>query len=290
MPGKDLGAQLEPEPEPSDGAPAAKPKLVVVVGGPGSGKKTSCKRLVDELHDEYGVVNFSIGDLLRNAIVEGHADSEEIERAMIKGEPVRDAIVMKVMLEAIDPNHAPEGRCIVLDGLPGSVEQAQLLEETIGKPDAVLIFMCPEDVMIERVLSRGIAGGRKDDQNMSVLSRMARYNRFIADLMDRYSSLIKYVDASGGVDEAYDEFNRAFRTIKAVQTTRANRKRMKSQSRVFRSEKDVRALWDEIDEDRSGSLEMAEVQRLSHRLHLPLTHLELVDAMKKMDADGSGGK
>ena len=82
-------------------SPAAKPKLVAVVGGPGSGKVTLCERLVDELHAEYGVVHFSIGDLLRHAVTEGDEHSEEIEAVMIKGEPVRDEIVMKVMLASL---------------------------------------------------------------------------------------------------------------------------------------------------------------------------------------------
>ena len=51
---------------------------------------------------------------------------------------------------------------------------------------------------------------------------------------------------------------------------------------------DAQAAFTLIDADGSGSLDMKEVQRLSHRLHMPLTHSELRDAMKQMDADGSG--
>eukprot|EP01045_Picozoa_sp_COSAG04_P039825 COSAG04_NODE_11349_length_715_cov_0.748377_2_plen_99_part_01 len=56
----------------------------------------------------------------------------------------------------------------------------------------------------------------------------------------------------------------------------------------IKTDKDLLELCNEIDADGSGSLDMQEVQRLSHRLHMPLTHSELRDAMKQMDADGSG--
>jgi adenylate kinase family enzyme len=69
------------------------------------------------------VVHFSVGDLLRHAVENGHEDSAEIERAMVRGEPVRDAIVLQVLLEAIDPTHAPEGRSVLLEGFPCSHEQ-----------------------------------------------------------------------------------------------------------------------------------------------------------------------
>lgn len=264
------------------------PRLVCVLGGPGAGKMTLCERLVDELHAEYGVVHFSTGDLLRHAVESGHPYSAEIERAMVRGEPVRDAIVVEEMLKAIDPDHAPEGRCVLLEGFPGSTLQAEMLEQTVGKPDAVLMCQCPEDEMIERVLERGRTRGRKDDQNMSVLSRISRFNRFVVDLTDTYRDIIKPVDASGTRDEAYAQFNLAFRTIKSVQSARQSRKLMKTQSLRIKTDSEIRALWDELDGDGSGTMEMAEIQRLSHRLHMPLTHSELVEAMRKMDSDGSG--
>lgn len=288
-PSEELGAHPEALPTPhAEEGQVAKPKLVCVLGGPGSGKATQCERLVDELHAEYGVVHFSTGDLLRHAVEDGHEDSAEIERAMVRGEPVRDAIILQLMLKAIDPDHAPEGRCVLLEGFPGSSMQAQMLEETFGKPDAVLLFQCPEAAMIERVIERGRTRGRKDDQNMSVLSRISRFNRFMVDLTDIYRDIVKPVDAGGSRDQTYLEFNQAFRTIKAVQSARQNRKLMKTRSLRIKTDTEIRALWDELDEDGSGTMEMEEIQRLSHRLHMPLTHTELVEAMRKMDADGSG--
>eukprot|EP01043_Picozoa_sp_COSAG02_P011430 COSAG02_NODE_420_length_22610_cov_22.488694_13_plen_919_part_00 len=292
-PSEELGEHPEALPTPQQGqqegeAGAGHPRLVWVLGGPGAGKMTLCERLVDELHAEYGVVHFSSGALLRHAVESGHDDSAEIERAMVRGEPVRDAIVVQEMLKAIDPEHAPEGRCVLLEGFPGSTLQAQMLQETVGKPDAVLLCQCPEDEMIERVLERGRTRGRKDDQNMSVLSRISSFNRFIVDLTDTYRDIIKPVDTSGTREEAYAQFNHAFRTLKSVQSTRASRKLLKSRSLRIKTDSEIRALWDELDEDGSGTMEMVEIQRLSHRLHMPLTHTELVEAMRIMDSDGSG--
>ena len=173
--------ELEPEPEaaaepaspgasPSGSPRRTGPRLVIVAGGPGSGKKTQCERLADDLREEYGLVHFSMGELLRAAIESGHEDAAKISKAMIAGDLVPDAIVTKVLLDAIDPSHAPVGRTVILDGFPSNVAQADLLESQIGAPDALIVFHCPEDVMIERVLGRGKKSHRKDDQNMSVLS------------------------------------------------------------------------------------------------------------------------
>ena len=93
---------------------------------------------------------------------------------------------------------------------------------------------------------------------------------------------------SGTVEGAYAELLSEFRSVHAVQWARRDRHLMKSTSMRIKTDKDLLELWNEIDADGSGSLDMQEVQRLSHRLHMPLTHSELRDAMKQMDADGSG--
>ena len=287
--------ELEPEPEAAaePASPGASPRrtgprLVIVAGGPGSGKKTQCARLADDLREEYGLVHFSMGELLRSAIESGHEDAAKISKAMIAGDLVPDTIVTKVLLDAIDPSHAPVGRTVILDGFPSNVAQADLLESQIGAPDALIVFHCPEDVMIERVLGRGKKSHRKDDQNMSVLSRISHFNRFCPILVERYEDIIKHVDGSGTVEGAYAELLSEFRSVHAVQWARRDRHLMKSTSMRIKTDKDLLELWNEIDADGSGSLDMQEVQRLSHRLHMPLTHSELRDAMQQMDADGSG--
>ena len=45
----------------SASSPSQRPKVIFVMGGPGSGKGTQCDKIVDE----YGVKHLSTGDLLR---------------------------------------------------------------------------------------------------------------------------------------------------------------------------------------------------------------------------------
>ena len=44
-----------------DNKPSNKPVIILVMGGPASGKGTYCKKLADQ----YGMVHLSIGDILR---------------------------------------------------------------------------------------------------------------------------------------------------------------------------------------------------------------------------------
>jgi adenylate kinase len=73
----------------------------------------------------------------------------------------------------------------------------EILADLGAKLDAVLSFVVDEDVVVERMLSRG----RADDKEDVIRNRLNVYRDETAPLLDHYSDQILSVDAMGEVDE-----------------------------------------------------------------------------------------
>ncbi len=124
---------------------------VVLLGAPGAGKGTHCKRIVDE----FGVVQLSSGDILRK---ERSANSELGQKAqgyMDSGQLVPDDLIVEMMAKALA--EAPEAG-YVLDGFPRTVNQAQELDKALSisgsKVDAVINLIVDDSVIMERMTGR----------------------------------------------------------------------------------------------------------------------------------------
>src|SRR6202041_2949656 len=91
----------------------------------------------------------------------------------------------------------------ILDGYPRSVQQAKALHDMLERRgtalDAVLELRVPEDVLFERLRSRG----RADDTDDVIHNRMNVYRDETAPLIEYYSSELRTVDAVGSVDEVF---------------------------------------------------------------------------------------
>ena len=68
-------------------------RIILVVGGPGSGKGRLCERLVKEC----GVVHLSSGDLLRQEVAKGTALGKQVEGIMKSGGLVSSALMVTLM-------------------------------------------------------------------------------------------------------------------------------------------------------------------------------------------------
>ena len=98
---------------------------LILLGPPGAGKGTQCKRIIDK----YGMAHMSSGDILR---AERKANSELGQKAqgyMDSGALVPDDLIIDMMIGAI--KKAPDG--YVLDGFPRTVAQGEGLDEALEK-------------------------------------------------------------------------------------------------------------------------------------------------------------
>jgi adenylate kinase len=123
---------------------------VVLLGAPGAGKGTHCKRIADR----YGVVHLSSGDILRRERAEGTELGKKAQSFMDAGALVPDDLIVEMMIKAI--RQAPAG--YVLDGFPRTVNQAEVLDKSLAAEktdiDMVLDLRVNDSVVLERITGR----------------------------------------------------------------------------------------------------------------------------------------
>uniref|UniRef100_A0A336LVF4 CSON001066 protein n=1 Tax=Culicoides sonorensis TaxID=179676 RepID=A0A336LVF4_CULSO len=104
------------------------PEIICVIGGPGSGKSTQCKKLVEK----YNFYHLSTGQLLRNEISSGSVKGREFERVMSQGSLVPDEEIIEMLKSVINEKSAESGeKRFLIDGFPRTVAQGPLFEEKI---------------------------------------------------------------------------------------------------------------------------------------------------------------
>jgi adenylate kinase len=124
---------------------------VVLLGAPGAGKGTQCKRVLDK----YGIVHLSSGDILRQNRADGTELGKQAQSYMDSGGLVPDELIVKMMSDAIKK----EGTSgFVLDGFPRTVNQARELDEALAsdgqKIDIVLNLMIDNETIMDRMAGR----------------------------------------------------------------------------------------------------------------------------------------
>lgn len=122
-----------------------------MLGAPGSGKGTQCKRIVTR----YGLLHLSSGDILRQQRVEGTELGKTAQTYMDSGALVPDQIIVEMMSDAI--MKAPDAG-FILDGFPRTVNQADELAKSLAsvnqKMDAVLNLKIDDQIVFQRMAGR----------------------------------------------------------------------------------------------------------------------------------------
>ncbi|MCK5226029.1 MAG: adenylate kinase [Planctomycetes bacterium] len=184
---------------------------IVLLGAPGAGKGTQCKRIVDK----YNLVHLSSGDILRKERAAGSQLGKKAQSYMDSGGLVPDELIVEMMAEAI--KQLADG--FVLDGFPRTVNQAVELDKSLAKSgqkiDAVLNLevddqrvakrltgrrSCPECGEVYHIenLKPKVDGKcdkdgseltqRPDDKPEVVLNRLETYHKLTEPVVDYYNS------------------------------------------------------------------------------------------------------
>ena len=179
---------------------------VVLLGPPGAGKGTQAEKLAQKLASTAPVHRASCSGTTSTA---GTKLGLEAKRYLDAGDLVPSELTNELVDDRLTKPDTDDG--FILDGYPRSVGQAKALHDMLERRgtqlDAVLEFRVSEEVLLERLKSRG----RADDTDEVILNRMKIYRDETAPLIEYYrDGLLKTVDAVGSVDEV---FARALRAL-----------------------------------------------------------------------------
>lgn len=191
---------------------------LVIFGAPGSGKGTQSAKLIDE----YGLYHISTGEVLRDHIRRGTELGKIADSYISKGHLIPDDLMIQI-LDDVLTREASDAKGVVFDGFPRTIPQAEALKELLRKRGtdlhAVIGLEVPEEELVERMLNRGKATGRADDNPETIKNRLDVYHNQTAPLQEYYRNEGKYlpVNGSGVVDEIFNDIADGIRTATGVE-------------------------------------------------------------------------
>src|SRR5579859_2150661 len=168
-------------------------RTILLFGAPGAGKGTQGKILGT-------IPNFfhcACGDVFRSLKADSPLGRVFLEYSS-RGQLVPDATTIELWHDFIEAStragrFRPEQDTLVLDGIPRSVPQAEILRDTL---DVVAIFYlrCSnQEALIERLQRRALKENRLDDANLDVIrERQATYERETKPVLDFYDKKIEH--------------------------------------------------------------------------------------------------
>jgi len=211
---------------------------IVLLGGPGSGKGTQAKMLVEKL----GIPQISTGDIFRAALKEGTPMGLKAKTYMDKGDLVPDDVVIGVVEERLSKPDLEKG--YMLDGFPRTLAQAKALDKILeaqGKSisHAVLVDV-PDEELVKRLSGRrtcrnsacgamfhvifnapknegicDICGSelyqRDDDNEKTIRERLGVYNKQTAPLVQYFAGkgLLRKVEGVGPIQDIFARIEHA---------------------------------------------------------------------------------
>ncbi|XP_052902194.1 UMP-CMP kinase [Anopheles moucheti] len=190
-----------------------KPKVVFVLGPPGSGKGTQCEKIVKE----FGYTHLSAGDLLREERNrEGSEYGALIEDNIKNGRIVPVEITCALLENAMNKTIQATGNDrFLIDGFPRNEDNLQGWTKKMAdkvEQQFVLFFECSEQQCTERCLKRGESSGRSDDNAESLKKRFNTYINDTVAIIKHYEELqlVKKIDASAGPDAVFEHVKALF--------------------------------------------------------------------------------
>ena len=184
-----------------------KPRIVFVIGGPGCGKGTQCKRIVQNFKYQ----SFSTGDLLRQYVKDKKDGYEEIDNQMKEGKLISSSTLMKVLKEYILNSR---NKKILVDGYPRNQENVDVWEKEMKdlvEVKGALYIEVSNEEMKKRLLGRN--EGRADDNEETIKKRLDTFEKEtkpIVEYFEKQGNLIK-IDGMKTVDEISKEIGDKFK-------------------------------------------------------------------------------
>lgn len=174
---------------------------LLMIGPPGAGKGTQAVRIAEK----FELTHISSGDLLRAHVKNETAIGRQVQQYLASGDLVPDGIVMDILRKPVVEANKKGG--YVLDGFPRTVEQAEIaysVAQTLGVEVQIVVHLeVPRDELVRRLIERGQASGRSDD-NLDVINhRLDVYDEKTLPMLNYYAAREKLIGVNGArpIDE-----------------------------------------------------------------------------------------
>lgn len=222
--------------------------VYIFLGPPGSGKGSLSKICVNQL----GWVQLSTGNLCREHIANQTEIGKQIDFAIKSGKLVTDDLIVQMVDEWLDECFSAN-ECVILDGFPRTVAQAEALEHLLKDrfsfaKISVVRLLIDDDQVVARLTGRYICGNdkcqavyslvkgsgleskehmicdacsselirRSDDTETSIRERLATYHQHENRLIDFYKSQGQDI-VQFGVSKPLDIVFKDFKTVMGLE-------------------------------------------------------------------------
>ena len=173
-------------------------RTILLFGAPGAGKGTQGKIL----GTIPGLFHCACGEVFRSLKADSEVGRIFIEYSS-RGELVPDAPTIKLWHHFIESctktgRFHPDQDTLVLDGIPRSVHQAEMLRDTLNVV-AIFYLSCKRpDALVERIQRRALKENRLDDAKLETIRhRLQTYEKETRPVLDFYDkALVHNIDAS----------------------------------------------------------------------------------------------
>lgn len=150
---------------------------VLLFGMPGVGKGTQ-GALLGTMQNQ---VHVSTGEIFRGLDPESE-DGQTVAQYIDKGELVPDEVTVAIWKHWFDQEVAearisPASDVLILDGIPRSVRQCELMKEHITVLAVIHLDPADDEPIIERLRGRADTEGRADDADESIIRRRMQIYR-----------------------------------------------------------------------------------------------------------------
>ena len=169
---------------------------IVLFGMPGSGKGTQA----NFIKIKYNLTHISTGDVFRENI-KNNTELGKLARSYIdSGKLVPDKLTIKLLEKKIEENTNSKG--YIFDGFPRTIDQGIHLDNFLFKKnlsiDLTISLEVDEQILINRILKRGVDSGRADDQDWSkIKKRFDEYSQKTSILIKFYKEQNKFFSING---------------------------------------------------------------------------------------------
>lgn len=182
---------------------------VVIFGAPGSGKGTQSENLIEK----YGLAHISTGEVLRAEIKAGTELGKVADSFISKGQLLPDELIIDILADTLDKKEKTKG--VIFDGFPRTIPQAEALKKMLAERNMeisiVIGLEVAEEELIDRLLKRGQASGRSDDNIDTIKSRLEVYNNQTNPLKEFYikEKLYAGIKGEGTIDGIFADIKKA---------------------------------------------------------------------------------